>query len=58
LAALTDDGFRLIGPYGFVLDKQQWLDRDRTGAFHTQSLDWDDVPELVTRAVGSGRPRS
>jgi ketosteroid isomerase-like protein len=43
LAALTDDDFRLVGPYGFVLDKQQWLDRYRTGAFHTQSLDWDEV---------------
>ena len=43
LAALAGDGFRLVGPYGFVLDKQQWLDRYRTGAFHTQSLDWDEV---------------
>ena len=43
LAALAEDGFRLVGPYGFVLDKQQWLDRYRTGAFHTQSLHWDEV---------------
>lgn len=43
LAALADDGFRLVGPFGFVLDKQQWLDRYRTGAFHTQTLNWDEV---------------
>ena len=43
LDALAQDGFRLVGPYGFVLDKQQWLDRYRTGALQTQSLDWDEV---------------
>ncbi len=43
LDRLADDGFRLVGPFGFVLDKQQWLDRYRTGAFHTRSLAWDDV---------------
>jgi len=43
LDALADDGFRLVGPYGFVLDKRSWLDRYRSGAFDTRSLDWDDV---------------
>jgi ketosteroid isomerase-like protein len=43
LSALADDGFRLVGPFGFVLDKQQWLDRYRTGAFHTHALHWDEV---------------
>jgi len=43
LSAIADDGFRLVGPFGFVLDKEQWLDRYRSGAFHTESLDWEDV---------------
>jgi ketosteroid isomerase-like protein len=43
LAALTTDDFVLVGPLGFVLDKQQWLDRYRTGDLVTKSLDWQDV---------------
>lgn len=43
LAGLADDGFRLVGPFGFVLDKDQWLDRYRSGAFHTRTLVWDEV---------------
>lgn len=43
LAELADDGFRLVGPFGFVLDKQQWLDRYRSGAFQTRTLTWDEV---------------
>ncbi len=35
--------FRLVGPFGFVLDKPQWLDRYRSGDFATGSLVWDDV---------------
>lgn len=43
LAGLADDAFRLVGPFGFVLDKEQWLDRYRSGAFHTSSLEWEEV---------------
>ncbi|HLM64583.1 MAG TPA: nuclear transport factor 2 family protein [Acidimicrobiales bacterium] len=43
LDALTTDDFTLVGPVGFVLDKQQWLDRYRTGGFATHALTWDDV---------------
>lgn len=43
LDALATDGFRLVGPAGFVLDKQQWLDRYRTGDLVTRSLRWEDV---------------
>ena len=43
LEALVTDDFRLVGPYGFVLDKQQWLDRYRSGDFSTSSLTWHDV---------------
>ena len=43
LAEIADEGFRLVGPFGFVLDKEQWLERYRSGAFHTTRLDWDEV---------------
>ena len=39
---MTDD-FRLVGPFGFVLDREQWLDRYRLGDFVTTVLDWHDV---------------
>ena len=35
--------FRLVGPFGFVLDKAQWLDRYRSGALVTSSLVCDEV---------------
>jgi ketosteroid isomerase-like protein len=43
LASLVTDDFRLVGPFGFVLDKEQWLDRYRSGAFSTSALAWKDV---------------
>jgi ketosteroid isomerase-like protein len=43
LDGLAADTFRLVGPLGFVLDKQQWLGRYRSGAFVTHSLTWTDV---------------
>jgi ketosteroid isomerase-like protein len=43
LDQLAADDFCLIGPYGFILDKQQWLDRYRSGDFSTNMLSWDDV---------------
>jgi ketosteroid isomerase-like protein len=43
LARLAADGFRLVGPFGFVLDKEQWLQRYRGGDLHTRTLDWDEV---------------
>ena len=39
---ITDD-FRLVGPFGFILDRQQWLDRYRSGDFTTTTLSWHDV---------------
>ena len=38
LDALATDDFHLVGPFGFVLDKQQWLDRYRSGDFATSAL--------------------
>lgn len=43
LDGLTADGFRLVGPLGFVLDKPQWLMRYRGGALVTEVLKWEDV---------------
>jgi ketosteroid isomerase-like protein len=43
LDALATDDFRLVGPFGFVLDKEQWLDRYRSGDFVTTSMTWHDV---------------
>jgi hypothetical protein len=43
LADLAADGFRLVGPFGFVLDKEQWLDRYRSGALTTEGLTWQPV---------------
>lgn len=47
LSGLVADGFRLVGPLGFVLDRQQWLDRYQSGALATQRLDWRDVEVRV-----------
>ena len=43
LDALATDDFHLVGPFGFVLDKHQWLDRYRSGDFTTTTLTWHDV---------------
>ncbi|HJQ06270.1 MAG TPA: nuclear transport factor 2 family protein [Nocardioides sp.] len=43
LERIADDGFRLVGPFGFVLDKSQWLERYRAGDLVTERLDWEDV---------------
>jgi hypothetical protein len=43
LDSLATPDFTLVGPLGFVLTKEQWLDRYRSGAFVTKTLSWDDV---------------
>jgi hypothetical protein len=43
LAGAVTDDFKLVGPFGFVLDKQQWLDRYSSGDFVTTALSWHDV---------------
>jgi hypothetical protein len=43
LDALLAADFRAVGPRGFVLDKQQWLDRYRSGDLVNQSFNLDDV---------------
>lgn len=49
LDGLATDDFTLVGPFGFVLDKQQWLDRYRGGDLTTSELDWRD---LRVREIG------
>jgi ketosteroid isomerase-like protein len=49
LDALATDDFTLVGPVGFVLDKQQWLDRYRGGGLRTRALAFEDA---VTRVHG------
>lgn len=40
LDALAAPGFQLVGPLGFVLDKQQWVQRYHSGDLRTTTLDW------------------
>jgi ketosteroid isomerase-like protein len=57
LATLAADDFTLVGPAGFVLDKQQWLDRYRLGQLVTRSLSFEDTATRVysDAAVTVGR---
>jgi ketosteroid isomerase-like protein len=52
-AALDALGARdlvLVGPLGFVLDREQWIDRyRRPGGLEMQSLEWSDA---TTRQFG------
>jgi ketosteroid isomerase-like protein len=43
LERIVTDDFRLVGPFGFVLDKEQWLDRYRSGDLSTTALEWRDI---------------
>jgi ketosteroid isomerase-like protein len=49
LDGLATADFTLVGPFGFVLDKAQWLDRYRSGDLVTSELDWHD---LSVREIG------
>jgi hypothetical protein len=50
LGALATDDFALVGPAGFVLDKQQWLERYRQRDLLTRSLRLEDT---MTRVWGN-----
>jgi ketosteroid isomerase-like protein len=49
LDAIATDDFILVGPAGFVLSKQQWLERYRHRDLLTRSLSFDDT---TTRVYG------
>src|SRR5215472_15262728 len=51
LSKLLTDDFKLVGPLGFVVPKQLWLEQFRTGALQIESLEWDEV-DIRTRAYG------
>jgi ketosteroid isomerase-like protein len=57
LDALATDDFMLVGPVGFVLDKQQWLERYRGGGLHTTALALEDATTRVRGdvAISIGR---
>lgn len=57
LEALAVADFKLVGPLGFVIDREQWVDRARSGDFVTSALEWDEVSVRVygTAAVTIGR---
>jgi Domain of unknown function (DUF4440) len=44
---LLDGDFRGIGPLGFVVDKQQWLDRYRSGDLNNSAFAWQDTQQRV-----------
>jgi ketosteroid isomerase-like protein len=62
LDRLLGDDFILVGPLGFVLDKQQYLGSRRSGDLKHASLTWEDVTVRVygeaALAVGSQTQRS
>jgi hypothetical protein len=43
LDAMTVAEFYLVGPLGFVLNKQQWLARHAAGQLVTRELTWEDL---------------
>jgi ketosteroid isomerase-like protein len=47
LDALTVEDYTVVGPVGFVLTKQQSLDRYREGTFVTHELAYDEVAVRV-----------
>jgi ketosteroid isomerase-like protein len=62
LGPLLADDFILVGPLGFMLDKEQYLGSRRSGDLKHASLVWEDVRVRVygetAVAVGSQTQRS
>jgi ketosteroid isomerase-like protein len=57
LDSLLTDDFRVVGPLGFVLDKETWLEQFRSGALVMRSVEWDDVAvcDYGDAAIAIGR---
>jgi ketosteroid isomerase-like protein len=62
LGSLLADDFLLVGPLGFMLDKEQYLGSRRSGDLKHDSLVWEDVRVRVygeaALAVGAQTQRS
>jgi len=62
LEELLADDFLLVGPLGFMLDKQQYLGSRRSGDLKHESFAWDDVRIRMygdtAIAIGSQTQRS
>ena len=62
LRPMLADDFVLVGPLGFMLDKEQYLGSRRSGDLKHESLVWEDVRVRVygetAVAVGSQTQRS
>jgi hypothetical protein len=43
LSSLLDRRFMAVGPLGFILTYDQWLERHQTGALRYQSFVWQDI---------------
>lgn len=43
LDELAAPDFRLVGPFGFILDREQWLRRYRGGQLVNTAFAWKDV---------------
>lgn len=56
LETLLAADFVAVGPRGFVLDRQQWLDRYRSGSLRNEDFSWqrDTLREYGETAVAVG----
>lgn len=52
LGQLLADDFVGVGPRGFTLTREQWLDRVASGDLTYESLTWDDVQVRVYGDAG------
>jgi ketosteroid isomerase-like protein len=52
LSELLTDDFKLVGPLGFVVPKQQWLEQFRSGVLQIESLELDYV-DIRTHAYAN-----
>jgi hypothetical protein len=43
LSELLTDDFKLVGPLGFIVPKQKWLEQFAAGTLQVESVEWDEV---------------